>query len=453
MALAMLSRQRKIGIFVSASVAAASVSAVAFAVPERASPFRNLGIFTRALAHIEASYVEPVDQDALIRGAIRGMVATLDPHSAYLDPEEVRVLTSDTEGHFGGVGVEIDIRDGWLTVASVFENGPAAHAGVRTGDQFLSIDGRGARDLPIDEAIRKMRGAPGTRVSLRLRRPNVENAVAVELTREIVQVEAVKARVLADGIVYARIRSFQETTDDELRRALEEADSALATHGGIRAIMLDLRDNPGGLVNQAVRVADEFLASGVIVSTRGRVSSNDENAQTREERGVSAGTRADVPMLVLVNGFTASAAEIVAGALQDHHRAVIAGTRTFGKGSVQNLIDLPDGSALKLTVARYYTPSGRSIQAEGITPDVLIDDLSADALSAVANRRDAFSEASLPRHLDNDTHEAASVPGAVPNRATPRAAGSSHDGEAPFPDDYQARVAHQTLRGILASRH
>ena len=414
------------------------------AVPERASPYRNLGIFARALSHIETSYVEEVDQDALIYGAVRGMVGTLDPHSSFLDPDEYRVLTSDTEGRFGGIGVEIDVRDGWLTITSVFPGGPAERAGLLPGDQFLDIEGRVARDIPIEEAVRRMRGEPGTHVHARLRRPHVADAVVVDIAREVVRVEAVQARVLSDRIVYVRLRAFQENTTEELRAALDRAVQETARTGGVRGVVLDMRDNPGGLVSEAVLVSDEFLSRGVIVSTRGRAG-----RQIDQATATPAGTRPDWPMVVLVNGYTASAAEIVAGCLQDHHRAVVVGTRTFGKGSVQNVIELADGSALKLTIARYFTPDGNSIQAEGIEPDMVVEQFDADTLTRARDRRDELNEASLDRHLANPTPVA--VPAAQSNARGAARATAAEPG-TPFADDYQARMAHEALRGIIAAR-
>lgn len=414
------------------------------AVPERASPYRNLGIFARALSHIETSYVEEVDQDALIYGAVRGMVETLDPHSSFLDPDEYRVLTSDTEGRFGGIGVEIDVRDGWLTITSVFPDGPAARAGLRPGDQFLDIEGRVARDIPIEDAVRRMRGEPGTRVHARLRRPNVADAVVVDIAREIVRVQAVSARVLPDRVVYVRLRAFQEDTTEELRAALDRAVQETSRTGGVRGVVLDMRDNPGGLVSEAVLVSDEFLSRGVIVSTRGR-----SGRQIDQATATPAGTRPDWPMVVLVNGYTASAAEIVAGALQDHHRAVIVGTRTFGKGSVQNVIELSDGSALKLTIARYFTPDGNSIQAEGIDPDMVVEQYDSETLARARDGRDELSEASLDRHLVNPTSSAATAAPANSRRA---ARASATQPGASFDDDHQARMAHEALRGIIAAR-
>jgi len=414
--------------------------AVAWGAPAAESPYANLSTFARALAHIELSYVSSVDQDKLIYGAIRGMVRTLDPHSDYLDPEEYRVLASDTRGRFGGVGVEIDVRDGWLTVTAVFPNGPAERAGLRVGDRFVSINGLRARDMPIEDAVRHMRGEPGTEVRIALRRKDDAPAIEATLTREIISVDAIEGRVLEDGSLYVRLRVFQETTTSELADVLDRAVESSRERGGLRGLLLDLRDNPGGLLDQAISVADEFLQDGVIVSTRGRGGRELSVAGARK-----AGTRPNWPMVVLVNGYTASAAEIVAGALRDHGRALVVGTRTFGKGSVQNVIELPDSSALKLTVARYYTPSGRSIQAEGIEPDVAIEQAPSPALTGGSG----FSEASLEGHLENElrVHREAGTS----SRSAPRRSGTEQ-APVPFADDFQARLAHQTLRAIALDR-
>jgi carboxyl-terminal processing protease len=438
------SSQRRIVVCVLLAVGVTSLTLAhrAYAVPERASPFANLSIFARALSHIEAAYVEPVDQDQLIRGAIRGMVDALDPHSAYFDPEQNRLFRSLSTGRFAGVGVEIAVNDGWLVVVSVFPDGPAARAGLQPGDRFLAIAGTPARDIRLEEAIRLMRGEPGTAVEVALRREGAEQALVVSLTRAIVEVRAVSARSLPGGLLYVQIRSFQETTTVELRRAL---DAALAeTRGNVRGLLLDLRNNGGGLLDESVLVADEFLEEGVIVTTRGR-----GGAIRQEARARRPGTRPNFPIVVLVNGFTASAAEIVAGALRDHGRAVIAGERTFGKGSVQNLVDLPDGSAIKITTARYYTPSGRSIQAEGIPPDVIIPQLPADLVRRARGGARVISEASLDGHLDG---RAASTEAPVPRDAprTAERAPAEGDGD-PFPDDYQAFMALQTLRALTVA--
>ena len=421
---------------------------IASAVPERASPYRNLGIFARALAHVEMSWVEEVDQDALVYGAIRGMVGTLDPHSSFMTPEEYRILTSDTQGQFGGIGVEIEVQDGWLTVLSTFEGGPAHRAGIVPGDRFLAIEGRDARDMRIMDAVRIMRGEPGTRVRVHIRREGEPRALELLLTREIIQVEAVDTRVLPDRTVYVRIRSFQETTTTELRRALDRAQAETASAGGVRGLLLDLRDNAGGLLDEAVRVSDEFLASGAIVSTRGR-----GGQLLSEARAHRSGTRADFPIVILVNGYTASAAEIVAGALRDHDRAVVVGTRTFGKGSVQNIIELPDGGALKLTVARYFTPNGTSIQAHGIEPDMLVEQLDSAVLDEAAAQRTQLREESLEGHLTGDD-TSVEQPAVLPPRGEPRTGPvpTTDDPDSPFADDFQARMAHQTLRALAAAR-
>lgn len=431
-----------LGSFAATIVWAALDAPAAHATPAEASAYANLGIFARALAHIEASHVEPPDQDALVYGAIRGMVETLDPHSTFLDPEEYRVLLDDTEGAFGGIGVEIDTRDGWMIVHGVIEGGPAERAGMQPGDRFLAIDGRSARDMPVSDAVRRMRGEPGTEVRVRVRREGVDEGIELTLTREIIHVDAVEARVLSDRVVYIELRSFQETTTSELRAALDHAVEQTASAGGVAGVILDLRGNPGGLLAEAVSVSDEFLESGVIVSTRGR-----DGQLLSEQRAHGAGTRPDWPVVVLVDNFSASAAEIVAGALRDHHRAVIVGTRTWGKGSVQTLIDLPDGSALKLTVARYYTPDGTSIQAQGIEPDVVIEQLDEETAARLARSSPILSEAMLEGALDSERAERRREEG----RGDARAGAVDEDGAA-FEDDYQARMAHQVMRALVVQR-
>ncbi|HEX6243549.1 MAG TPA: S41 family peptidase [Polyangiales bacterium] len=432
-------RLRRFALLSFAALALLGSSSLVASAATGKSPYENLAVFARVLSHIELSYVGDVEQKQLVYGAIRGMVRALDPHSDYLDPDEYRVLLSDTRGRFGGVGVEIDVRDGWLTITTVFPNSPAARAQLRPGDRFVSIDGVRARDLPIEEAIRRMRGEPGTEVRVSLRRDEDGPALETTLRREIIEVNAVEGRLLSDGYLYVRLRVFQETVARELGDLLDAATAQRAPEP-IAGLLLDLRDNPGGLLDQAVLVADEFLGSGPIVSTRGRGGRELALASARK-----LGTRAEFPIVVLINGFTASAAEIVAGALQDHARGVVVGTRSFGKGSVQNVIDLPDQSALKLTVARYYTPNGRSIQAHGIEPDVLIEQLETPTLSGAR----VFNEASLERHLAEESDAPNKRP--RPSRQAPRA---EPDGSArgPFSDDLQANLAFQTLRAIGLDR-
>ncbi|MGB3050083.1 MAG: S41 family peptidase [Polyangiales bacterium] len=351
-----------------AMLALALLAVMASDAPARRSPFEPLSIFARALAYIEVSYVEPIDQEVLVYGAIRGLADSLDPHSVFLDPEEYQILKSDAEGRFAGVGVEVSTRDGWLTILSVFDGGPAAKAGLRPGDRFLSIEGEDARDVRLYDAVRQIRGEPGTPVTVSIRRNGQEEALERTLTRAFIEVDPIEMQVLDDGVVYVRIKAFQDGSTRQLSDALDEAVVQLRKRGGVQGLLLDLRDNGGGLLHEAVGVSDEFLSSGVIVSTRGRGGETISQYSARR-----AGTRPKWPMVVLINENTASASEIVAGALQDHKRAVLVGVRTFGKGSVQNVFELPGGSALKLTTYRYYAPSGNSIQAEGIAPDLVAE--------------------------------------------------------------------------------
>lgn len=409
------------------------------AEPEAASPFRNLGVLARALAHLEAGYVDEVDQDELIRGAIRGMAGALDPHTTYLDPDAYRTLSSDTEGRFAGIGVEITVRDGWLVVLAVFPGGPAERAGLEPGDRFLTLEGRPARDMRLQDAVTLMRGPPGTDVRVSVRREGRDEGIELTLTRAFIEVSPVQATVLPGRILHLRVRSFQANTTRELRAAIERG--LEATREGLAGILLDLRDNPGGLLQQAVLVSEEFLPTGTIVTTRGRGGRVLHSASAH-----SRGTRPDWPMVVLVNGYSASAAEIVAGALQDHGRAVLVGTTTFGKGSVQNIVELPDGGALKMTIARYFTPSGRSIQALGIEPDVVVPAFAPEALRrARVEAEGQIREASLTGHLDG-------APVVVPRRERGALRDAPDARETVFSEDHQARMGYETLRAIITDR-
>lgn len=348
--------------------AVALVVAMASEVPARRSPFEPLSIFARALAFIELAYVEPVDQEKLVHGAIRGLADSLDPHTVFMDPEEYAIFTSDAEGRFAGIGVEVSTRDGWLTILSVFDGGPAARGGLLPGDRFLEIEGEDARDLRLYDAVRRIRGEPGTKVNVTIRRDGRADGLDRTLTRAFIELDPVEIQLLGEGVVYVRIKAFQEGTARALSRALDDAVVKLKKRGGVQGVLIDLRDNGGGLLDEAVWVSDEFLATGPIVSTRGR------DAQViKQYTARRAGTRPRWPIVILINENTASASEIVAGALQDQDRATVVGVRSFGKGSVQTVYELPGGSALKLTISRYYTPSGRSIQAQGITPNLTVD--------------------------------------------------------------------------------
>jgi len=387
------------------------VVAMASEAPARRSPFEPLSLFARALAFIELAYVEPVDQEELVDGAIRGLAESLDPHSEYMDPEEYEIFKSDSDGRFAGIGVEVSTRDGWITILSAFEGGPAAKAGLLPGDRFLTIEGEEARDLRLYDAVRMIRGEPGTDVEVTIRREGLPEALERTLTRAFIELDPVDMQVLDGRVAYVRIKAFQDGTARSLRDALDRAVVQLKKTGGVEGLLLDLRDNGGGLLDEAVWVSDEFIASGTIVSTRGR--DGQEVARYAARRG---GTRPKWPMVVLVNENTASASEIVAGALQDHGRATVVGVRSFGKGSVQTIFDLPGGSALKLTISRYYTPSGRSIQALGITPDRIADQ------PRVNGEPEPYREEELDGHLEAmpsgksglERRQAPSIEGRVP---------------------------------------
>lgn len=333
--------------------------------PRAHSPYHSLTTFAKVLAHVRASHVDPVDETKLVHGAIRGLVRSLDPHSAFMTPEEFRVLRADTEGRFGGIGCEVDVRGGVLTVMMPLDDTPAARAGIRPGDRIIAIDEEPTEGMSLQDAVVRMRGEPGSTVALTIRRPATEEPLEMSLTRAVIRVESIEYRVVEPGFGYVRIRTFQEDTAARFHDALDRLER---DEDDLRGLVIDLRGNPGGLVNQAVEISDELLEQGVIVTTRGR-----GGRLMAEERAHRRGTRSELQVVVLVDGQSASASEIVVGALQDHRRAVILGTRTYGKGSVQNVIELPDGSGLKLTVARYYTPSGRCIQDRGIDPDIVVE--------------------------------------------------------------------------------
>ena len=328
------------------------------------SAYKALRTFNEVLDIIEKNYVEPVDTNDLIKGAINGMVKTLDPHSSYMTAEMYKELEVDTKGSFGGIGIEIAIQNNILTVVSPIEDTPAFKAGIKAGDQIIMIDGQTTKDITITEAVKKLRGEPGTTVRLTIMREQIPKPQEFTLTRDIIKIKSVKTKVFDQDIAYVRLTAFQERTTEDLKKAVIDLNNRKPP---LKGLILDLRNNPGGLLNQAVEVSDVFLKEGTIVSTRGRTKNMESKAQAKDD-----GLEPTCPIVVLVNEGTASAAEIVAGALQDTGKALVLGTTTFGKGSVQTIIPLEDGSALKLTTAKYYTPSGRSIQAEGIIPDIVV---------------------------------------------------------------------------------
>ena len=328
--------------------------------------YKNLEIFTDVYSLIRTNYVEEIDAQELIYGAIKGMLDTLDPHSNFLTPEMYLEMQADTHGEFGGLGIEISIKNNTLLVVSPIEGTPADRAGIQSGDQIVVIDGVATEDIGMVKAVSMLRGPKGKDVTLVIKRSGAETLLTLKLTRDTIQIESVKGHLIGDSYGYARVAQFQDRTTEDLRSLLEELKKS-APGQVLQGLILDLRNNPGGLLDQAVAVSDLFIADGLIVYTEGR----DPESQLRFSAH-NENTEPAYPLIVLINSGSASAAEIVSGALQDHHRAVIMGEQSFGKGSVQTMIPLDDDSGLKLTTARYFTPSGRSIQALGIVPDIVV---------------------------------------------------------------------------------
>jgi carboxyl-terminal processing protease len=333
----------------------------------------KLKVFAQALAIIEEQYAEPKTTKDLVYGAIQGTMGTLDPHSSFMTPEEFRELQIETKGKFSGIGIEISLKDRILTVVSPIEGTPAYQVGLKAGDQILKINGATTKNITLLEAVKMIRGPKGSKVTLTINREGFPQPRDFAITREIIPIHSVKARILDDGIGYVRVTNFQDQTDHDLQAYLNKMKQRLVPFKGL---VLDLRNDPGGLLEQAVRVSDEFLKSGLIVYTEGR--SRNQNMRFYARAGAD-GKIATIPMVVLINEGSASASEIVAGALKDQKRALIMGTKSFGKGSVQTIIPLEDGSALRLTTALYFTPSGVTINDKGIQPDVVVEEKAATA--------------------------------------------------------------------------
>lgn len=326
-------------------------------------PLKDLRIFAEVFGRIKGEYVEPVDDKKLLKSAIRGMLSGLDPHSTYLDREAYRDLQVGTSGEFGGLGIEVGMENGFVKVIAPIDDTPAQRAGIKTGDLIIRIDDKPVKGMSLNDAVTTMRGKPGTRIILTILREGVDRPFNLDLERGIIQVASVKSRTLEPGYGYVRISHFQSRTTEDLLSALNGLEKE--NDGGLKGLVLDLRNNPGGVLNSAVGVSDAFLGEGIIVYTKER----GEDSELRFKAGPDDVLKG-APIVVLVNGGSASASEIVAGALQDHKRAIIMGYPTFGKGSVQTIVPIDEATALKLTTARYYTPSGHSIQAHGIEPDI-----------------------------------------------------------------------------------
>jgi len=349
--------------------------------------YEELKVFSEILSLVRKNYVEDVKPKDLIYGAIKGMLGSLDPHSSFMTPEQYKEMQVDTKGEFGGIGIQIGVKDSMLTVIAPIEDTPAYKAGIKSGDKIIRINNEFAKDMSLHDAVSKMRGAPSTTVKLTILREGWKETKDFAITREIIKIKSVKSKLLEDGIGYIKINQFQEQTSSDLSKALEKL-----TQQNISSLVLDLRNNPGGLLNSAVDVSSQFLPSDKLV-----VFIKDRKGEKVEYRSGKQTPIPSIPMAVLVNQGSASASEIVAGALKDWNRAVVVGTQTFGKGSVQSVIPLNDGSAVRLTTARYYTPKGTSIQSTGITPDIVVKPEIKDGEKG----RPAIREKDLERHLKN----------------------------------------------------
>lgn len=356
--------------------------------------YQQLNLFGDVFERVRAQYVDEMTDKELIETAINGMLTSLDPHSAYLNEENFTDMQVKTRGEFGGLGIEVTMENGLVKVVSPIDDTPAYEAGIQAGDYIVQIDDEAVMGLSLSEAVEKMRGKVGTDIDLVIRREGVADPIDITITRDVIRIRSVRHHIEKDSIGYVRITTFNQNTEEALKDAIDEMKTELGNK--LTGFVLDLRNNPGGLLDQAIAVSDAFLDKGEIVSTRGR------NEEDTKRDNASSGDIADgLPIVVLINGGSASASEIVAGALQDHKRAIILGTQSFGKGSVQTVIPLPGHGAMRLTTARYYTPSGRSIQAKGIEPDIVVEPAKIETLAV---RR--FSESDLRGALDSENADA-----------------------------------------------
>ncbi|MCB1909490.1 MAG: S41 family peptidase [Rhodocyclaceae bacterium] len=452
------SRLQKIGLVMTGVCAGILISLNLSAQAERVStlplPVEELRAFADVFNAVKQGYVEPVEDKKLITQAISGMLSGLDPHSAYLDADAFKDLQVGTQGEFGGLGIEVGMEDGFVKVISPIEDTPAFRAGVKAGDLIVKLDDTPVKGMSLSDAVKRMRGKPKTEITLTIARKGETKPVIVKIVREVIKVQSVKSKIIEPGFGYVRVVQFQENTGrylvDHLNRIYKDAP--------LKGLVLDLRNDPGGLLHGAVGVSAAFLEPGaLVVSTDGRT----EDAKRRYSaspqdylrgsshdflRGLPEGVK-NVPMIVLVNGGSASASEIVAGALQDHHRAIVMGTQTFGKGSVQTILPLNNSSAIKLTTARYYTPSGRSIQAKGIEPDIVVE----EAMGGQSAQR--VREADLVGHLENDREKGS---GKAESASGDKAADETDEGEQSAPvrfemagkDDHQLVQAVNLLKGL-----
>ena len=455
-----------IGVMVSLNFSAVANKEVASPQPVEAAsplPIDDLRAFTEVFGKIKSDYVEPVEDKKLITAAINGMLSGLDPHSAYLDADAYKDLRVGTQGEFGGLGIEVSMEDGFVKVVSPIEDTPAFLAGMKSGDLIIKLDDTPIKGLTLNDAVKHMRGKPGTKITLTVIRKGETKPLIIVLTRAVIKIQSVKSKLVEPDYGYIRITQFQEHTGENLAQALDAFYKQ--NKAPLKGLVLDLRNDPGGLLNGAVAVSSAFLPKGALVvytdgrteDAKMRLTANKENylhSATEEDylKNLPAGTKT-VPMVVLVNGGSASASEIVSGALQDHKRAIIMGTQTFGKGSVQTILPLGNNTAIKLTTSRYFTPNGRSIQVKGITPDIVVEEATVNGLE----QHGAFNlrEADLEGHLlngnkDEETKKPESPPATPAHKGKEGKADSNKPapGEIVSKNDYQLNQALNLLKGL-----
>jgi len=428
-------------------------------------PLDELRSFAEVFGKIKSDYVEPVDDKKLISEAINGMVSGLDPHSAYLDVDAFKDLQAGTQGEFGGLGIEVGMEDGLVKVVSPIEDSPAYKAGLKSGDLIMKLDEALVKGMSLNDAVKRMRGKPDTQIVLTVLRKGENKPLIFTLTRAVIKTQSIKPKLTEPSYGYVRITQFQEHTGEDLAKALNNLHEQ--NKEPLKGLILDLRNNPGGLLNAAVGVTGAFIPKGdLVVYTEGRTEDAKMRLTAAPENYVRGGVKDDylrslpaefktVPMVVLVNGGSASASEIVAGALQDHKRAIILGTQSFGKGSVQTILPMNNGTAIKLTTARYFTPNGRSIQAKGIVPDINVEE--GTTVNAF-DQSGSLREADLSHHLANPKGEA-EVPSPVEPAKTEDAKPAEKAGDRPAPiepgskNDYQFNQALNLLKGLQILQH
>jgi len=458
---------KKVGLVVLGAIVGFALALNFSAVAERAPtpgplPVEELRTFSEVFGRIKSDYVEPVDDKQLIKEAITGMVAGLDPHSAYLDQDAYKELQAGTQGEFGGLGIEVTMEDGLVKVVSPIDDTPAARAGVKPGDYIIKLDDTAVKGLTLSDAVKRMRGKPDTPIVITILRKNEHKPLVLTLVRAVIKMKSVKLKEIEPGYASVRVSQFQERTGEDLATAIEKAYKD--NNGQLKGLVLDLRNDPGGLLNAAVGVSAAFLPKdALVVYTEGRVADAKMRLTVTPENYLRGPTDVDyaanlpadskkIPMVVLVNNGSASASEIVAGALQDHHRATIMGTQTFGKGSVQTILPLTSNTALKLTTARYFTPSGRSIQAKGIVPDVVVPED-----PNVVDENLGIRESDLEKHLSNPNDSAATKPVDKPVKKPetalkPAAKVEAHAEDGKDKPDYQLDQAIAFLKGGKAPK-